>query len=1038
MPPRFHLPAAALLIFLAAPAAQAAEPDVDFGRDIRPILANHCFACHGPDAASRQADLRLDVRESAVTSVIVPGMPDESPLVARITSADAEQVMPPPETKKPLNDEQRALLRRWIEAGAEYRTHWSLAPLPAAVPPPTPNDPAAWIRNGVDAFVLDGLRNAGHMPADESPRERWLRRVTFDLTGLPPTLEELDRFAADATPDAYEQVVERLLHSPAYAERMTNDWLDVARYADTFGYQTDRDTHLWPWRDWVIRAFAQNLPYDDFIVWQIAGDLLPEPSRDQLLATAFNRLHRQTAEGGSIVEEFRVEYVADRIRTMGTAFLGLTLECARCHDHKYDPVTQREYYGLAAFFDKIDEHGLYSHFTETAPTPALPLYDGDQEARHIDLLVQIRGMEAELAAMMEAVVAAIDPAIAPAGTAAQSSAEAIATPAPNWSYTFDDTPAAGDYRPVAGRNGQALEFGGDDAFVCQDVPQFGRTSQFSLSLWVKPAAHGPRMMVAHQCVAAEDAAFRGFSLVLDQGTPVVSLVHFWPGNALQIRGNAAIAVGEWTHLAVTYDGGSRAAGLRLYVNGAAAATESVRDRLTRDIVQRAEWGDYNVGTVRFSLGARFRDSGFRGGAIDDVAVFDRPLTALEIASLDGRAIPPGGADLAAHSLARSDPDYQRIAAELLALRQQENDLIGGVPQIMVMRESSEVRTTHILARGAYDAPGEAVEAGTPAGIFPLPEEFPRNRLGLAQWLVDDRNPLTARVIVNRTWQTFFGRGLVQTAEDFGSQGESPSHPELLDWLARRFVDGGWDVHDLCRTIALSATYRQDSTPRDPRLFEIDPENRLLARGPRHRLAAEQLRDNALAASGLLVSTTGGPSVFPYQPAGLWEEAGTGKTYPEVHGDALYRRSMYTFWRRTSPPPTMTAFDAPSREFCLARRDRTTTPLQALALLNDPQFVEAARVLAEKLIVRHGDDLDGRVVTAFRSLTSRMPSAGELAVLRRLYERQHAHFAAHLPEAAEYVATGEAPRNMQLDPADHAATTALVQALMNFDECVTKR
>jgi hypothetical protein len=546
------------------------------------------------------------------------------------------------------------------------------------------------------------------------------------------------------------------------------------------------------------------------------------------------------------------------------------------------------------------------------------------------------------------------------------------------------------------------------------------------------------MIVVHRSRAAEDSAFRGYSLVLDDGHPVVSLVHFWPGNAIQIYAADAIPVHEWTHLAVTYDGSSGAARLGLYVNGRRVMTEVVRDKLTRDIVHRAEWGDYDAGNVQLSLGARFRDVGFKQGAVDDFFVYDRELSPLEVAAVAGAAMPDDDAARFAHYLLRGDAEYQSAAAELQKLRTEENDLIGQVRQIMVMQELPYRRPTYILARGAYDAPREAVLPDTPAGIFPMPAEYPRDRLGFARWLVEERNPLTARVAVNRLWQTFFGRGLVATSEDFGSQGDLPSHPELLDWLARRFMDSGWNVQELCRLIVLSATYRQSSTPRDTKLYALDPDNRLLARGPRHRLSAEQIRDNALAVSGLLAAKVGGPSVFPYQPAGLWEESGTGKSYHQSTDEGLYRRSLYTFWRRTSPPPTMTTFDAPSREYCLARRERTGTPLQALALLNDPQFVEAARVLAEKLIKQYPDDVSARATAAFRLLTGSAPTEREKTILTRLYETQRTRFDGHAEDAAHYVAAGESPRDASLDAVDHAATTALVQALLSFDECVTKR
>ena len=1017
-----------LCIGFASWAALASAADqLSFNRDVRPLLSDRCFACHGPDEKHREADLRLDERESA-TTVIVPGQADDSELIARITSDDVDLVMPPPHSNKTLTNDEKQLLRKWINTGADFEPHWSLVPLQNEVPVPRSQDDFGWVRNEVDAFVLNQIHEKGLVPTKETTREQWLRRVTFDLTGLPPTPGEIDAFLTDHSVTAYETVVLRLFESPAYGERMAVDWLDAARYADTFGYQSDRNMHVWPWRDWVIRAFNENLPYDQFILWQIAGDMLDEPTPDQRLATAFNRLHRQTNEGGSIEAEFRAEYVADRLRTVGTTMLGLTLECSRCHDHKYDPIPQREYYQLSAFFNNIDEHGLYSHFTETAPTPAMLLYKDDQRARHRDVLERIAEKEQ----------ASRDECFKAQARFREHVPESPATvPAPIKHYDLDDVVASGDYLPVAGQQGAAVRFGGDDAFVCSDAPVLARATPFSLSMWVRPEEYRPRMIVIHQSRAAEDSAFRGFSLVLDRGRPVVSLIHFWPGNAIRVRASKKLLLDTWTHLSVTYSGSSRAGGVKLYLNGRSIETETVRDSLTRDIVHRKEWGDSDAGNVKLSLGARFRSAGFRNGAVDELSVFELELSPLEVAKLAQSEVLPSSQDRFQHYLLRSDTEFRRIRSELQVLRVEENELISEVRQIMTMEEMPQRRQTFVLARGAYDAPTDPVAPATPAAIMQMPEEYPRNRLGFARWLIDPRNPLTARVAVNRFWRMFFGAGIVASPEDFGSQGKSPTHPELLDWLARRFVDGDWNVQGLCRTIVLSATYRQNSTPHDPGLYQTDPANRLLARGPRHRLTAEQLRDNALAVSGLLVRKIGGPSVFPYQPEGLWKESGTGKTYSVSEGADLYRRSMYTFWRRTSPPPTMTVFDAPSREFCLARREQTETPMQALVLLNDPQFVEASRVLAERLIRMHEADIPSCLREAFRLLTSRQPTSTEMKILEEMYASQKTRFAADFSGAQKYVSIGEWPRDDSLPVADHAALTAVVQLMMSFDESVKK-
>jgi len=973
------------------------------------------------DEKEQKAELRLDLFEAAVEAgAIVPGKPGESAAITRITSTDPDEIMPPPESKITLTPEEIKTLERWVSEGAEYQQHWAFVPLPDTVVVPASDK--NWGENPIDAFVLAGLRDKGVVPAGEAAPEKWLRRVTFDLTGLPPTLEEIDTFLADTADGTYGRAVDRLLASSAYGERMAGDWMDAARYADTFGYQADRTMKMWPWRDWVIKAFNENLSYDRFLTWQIAGDLLENPTGEQYLATAFNRLHRQTNEGGSVEEEFRVEYVSDRIHTIGTAMLGLTLECSRCHDHKYDPISQKDYYEMTSFFDNIDESGLYSHFTAAVPSPALLLWKGEDKAKWLETKEMIREMEGELAAI----------------GAQGHIGEAVTVPVPVASYPLDDGGSPG-------KIGGAKTFDGDRGFVCKDaeektsVGDFSRARPFSFSLWVKPAEHRSRTVLFHRSRAAEDSAFRGYGLTLDEGIPTFTLAHFWPGNALRVRAAAGkLPLGEWSHLTVTYSGSSRAGGVKIYIGGVAAPLEVVRDNLYKDIQHRKNWGDGDSDKIRLELAARFRDIGFKGGTIDEFQVFTTELTALEVAQLAGTGVEHGSADIDAHRLARLTPAYTAALTELQKLRDKENDLISKVTEIMVMRETPEERQTYILDRGVYDAKGEPVRSGIPERIFPYGEELSRNRLGFARWMTDPRHPLTARVAVNRFWQNFFGRGLVGTTEDFGSQGNLPTHPGLLDWLSREFISSGWDVKALCKLITTSATYRQSSVPYDRGLLVRDPDNQFLARGPKHRLPAEQIRDNALASSGLLVRKVGGASVMPYQPAGLWKESGTGEIYKQGKGDALYRRSMYTFWKRTAPPPSMLVFDATSREVCTVKREQTASPQQALVLLNDPQFVEASRVLAERLIKNSPEDPSARVTEAFRILTGRVPTGKESAILNRLYAEQKAHYATVPEEAQAFLSTGEAPRDKTLDPADHAATTVVVNALFNFDECVTKR
>jgi hypothetical protein len=1029
---------------------------VDFNFQIRPLLSDRCFRCHGPDAGARKAKLRLDTLDGSRKelddgwAVVKPGNLDRSEMIRRIYATNEDDLMPPPDSNLKLAPAEKELFNRWIAEGAEYKSHWAFLPVGKVQPPAIPD--ARSVRNPIDLFVLSRLQKEKLALAPEASRETLLRRLALDLTGLPPTIAELDAFLADKSPDAYERAVERYLSSPHYGERMALDWLDLARFADTYGYQADVERDMSPWRDWVIQAFNENLPYDQFLTWQLAGDLLPNATREQRLATAFNRLHRQTNEGGSIEAEFRVEYAADRVNTVGTAMLGLTLGCARCHDHKFDPVTQRDYFSLFAFFNNLDESGLYSHFTRATPSPTMLLWSEGREQLHKELLAQIASTEAELNGIKRGAEPAFQAwlktsgKITPPKPIAHFAFDSVTNNATPDSITTNVARLVDEPKLVDG----ALQFSGDNEVICQSIRNFKRTDEFSIALRLKPTEKQDRAVVLHQSRAWTDSGSRGFELVLDHGKPFFGLIHFWPGNAIAVRAKQELPLNEWSQITVTYDGSSRAAGIRLYLNGAPLETEVVRDHLYKDIVHRAEWGDAEAGNIRLQLAGRFRDSGFKNGSIDDLQVFDLRLTDAEVTQLERR--PPArrdseipqraGSEIGApqsvdYFLVRQYTPYRAAVDQLGKLREQENNLINDIPEIMVMEEMPAPRITHRLNRGAYDAPGEVVERDTPAAVFPFPKDQPRDRLGLARWLTDRQNPLTARVAVNRIWRMHFGHGLVVTEQDFGSQGKLPTQPELLDWLAGWFMDNGWDVKALHKLIVTSATYRQSSQA-SRELVARDPDNALLARGPKHRLPAELIRDGALAASGLLVTNIGGPSVKPYQPAGLWEQSGTGKSYTQDHGDKLYRRSVYTFWRRTSPPPSMLAFDAVTREVCTANRETTATPLQSLVLLNDPQFVEASRVLGEKLLKQFPQDEAARNREAFRALTGRSPDKTESKILATLFAEQKAEFAKNPDGTKKLLATGESKHDETLPPADFAAMTTLVNAIMNFDEFVVQR
>ncbi|MEQ8848928.1 DUF1553 domain-containing protein [Botrimarina sp.] len=1012
-----------------APSAAADEPPsaTSLARRARALLSDRCFACHGPDSASRQADLRLDDGSSYIgdsdDALVVRGDPSASELVRRIRSDDEWEQMPPPDSHLSLTDDEITLLVRWVEQGARWADHWAFVPPDVALPDSASgNANASEPAHPVDAFVRRRLQQEGLEPNATADKSILLRRVTLDLTGLPPTTEELDAFLADQSPDAYERVVDRLLVSPRFGERMATDWLDAARYADTYGYQADRFRRVWPWRDWVVRAINDNLPYDEFLTWQLAGDQLPDATQEQRLATAFNRLHRETNEGGSIPAEFRAENVADRVNTVGAAVLGLTLECARCHDHKFDPISQRDYYAMAAYFDNTGELGLYSHFTDATPTPALDLSTTAQRKQLDELETRVRALEQQQHG--------IDARAVPAGEGLPE------PPAPAGRYGFDelsdDEKLVGEPARIEGPGGRgsALSLDGENGWA-GPPHAMDRSQPFSLSIWVRPASPEQSAVIVHRSQAWLDAAGRGYQITLDGGRPGAALVHFWPGDAIQVRAAEPLPAERWTHLALTYDGSSRAGGLRLYVNGRRAETETLHDSLTRTIryAERDLAADKNV---RLTVGHRFRDVGFKGGAVDELGVYTAELTPVEVASLAGLGESEvGAADWREHHLRRHTPAWTDARARLQHARLERDVLRDAIPQIATMADLPERRPSYLLERGAYDSPGEEVEPAPPAAIASDLTQQRGDRLGLARWVTSRENPLTARVAVNRFWQSLFGRGLVATPNDFGSQGAAPTHPDLLDWLAVRFVESGWDVKQLVRLIVTSETYRQSSVA-SPELREADPQNELLARGPSGRLSAEALRDSALAVGGLLVEQIGGPPVHPFQPPGLWEEKGAA-TYRRDAGPGSHRRSLYTIWKRTSPPPSMMTFDAADREVCTMRREATATPLQALVLLNDPQYVEAACGLAESVA---GDALAERLENLWRRATSRAPTEAESAVLRRLYHEQLEYFQQDRHASATLLSVGD---RGEADPdPEAAAMAATALAVLNHDAFVMKR
>tara|TARA_B100001115_G_scaffold182171_1_gene177830 strand:+ start:551 stop:4282 length:3732 start_codon:yes stop_codon:yes gene_type:complete len=1228
-----------------------AYAEIDFNRDVRPILSDKCFKCHGPDARNQKSDFRLDSFEQATKDHqgmvgLSPGSLEDSEIHWRIRTNEADEVMPPPESKLPLTEREKDLLDQWIKEGGKYDSHWAFRLLPESVEVPPSKHPSPG--NEIDHFIARALDGSPLEPSPEADKVSWLRRATFDLTGLPPSIEQVDAFIADSSEDAYGKVVDRLMDSDEYAERMTSEWLDVARYSDTYGYQVDRNRNVWPWRDWVIRSFRKNQPYDRFVTEQVAGDLIPNATRDQILATCFNRLHPQKVEGGSVPEEFRIEYVTDRVHTFGTAFLGLTMECTRCHDHKYDPVTQKDYFSLSAFFNNIDEAGLYSYFTGSVPTPTLELGDlpSDEKVRHAEEKLaeiavaietdeafqewtrsieeekigsavffseqalppenpsknrnpgefkpslwldaseldssggtwndrserenhakrhgspmviahkasglkvmkfdsqkndyhewkEITGIRSVFWVMSKkagnhgsplshpsvhhfysngskfwhpqhthenvrkgklrvngapgdasspypnqlAVVSLVTPGKVTASRIGKDrgfggkynwdgeigelliyerelSGEEVeqvenfligkwkieSKPQTEWGaplaylsfdqregnrYPNEANPAKaantnGNNKEVEGKLGKGIQFTGDDALnFPSGFGDFNRHQSFSMAFWVKPTQLLDRAVIARRSKAWTDAASRGYEVLIEDGRLSPALIHFWPGNAIRIRSKKRLAVNEWTHVGLTYDGSSRARGLKLYENGKAADVDVVKDHLTREITGG---GDPFLGFAQ-----RMRDRGFKNGMLDEFYLFDRVLTASEVSRLSGLAKGSEEEARRAVFLQSVYPPAVTAQREIYNERKSFGDQRQRLTEIMVMKEMPGLRETHVLGRGLYSERGEVVERATPQVLPRLPKGAPKNRLGLAEWLTSPDHPLLARVTVNRYWQMIFGRGLVSTSEDFGMQGKPPTHPQLLDWLARDFVNSGWDLRRLLKTMVLSHTYRQES-----RILanakEQDPENLLLSRAPAYRLNAEMIRDGLLAQSGLLHKKVGGGGSRPYD---------LKVSFKPINPDGapnVYRRSLYTFWKRTGPAPVMMALDASKRDVCTVRRERTDSASQALILLNGTQFVEAARATADRLIENHGEENPEKLAReAFRQLTSRYPDERESGILLRLLREQREFFKDE-KETKKFLEVGYY-RAKTKNSALLAAVTNFVSTLMNFDETLSKR
>lgn len=1020
---------------------------VEFNKDVRPILSDKCFTCHGPDAAAKGIPFRLDSEAAAKADLgghraIVEGDPSSSTVVKRISAEKASSKMPPVNSGLKLSSAEVETIRAWIGQGAKWQKHWSFIP-PVRKPLPAVRD-KSWTKNPIDSFVLAELEKNGLKPSREAGRETLIRRVSLDLTGIPPTPDEIDAFLNDSSPSAYEKVVDRLLSSPRYGERMAARWLDAARYADTNGYQFDGERSMWRWRDWVIDAFNRNQPFDQFAIEQLAGDLLPHATLKQKIATGFNRNHRANSEDGIVAEEYAAEYVVDRVDTTSTVFLGLTLGCARCHNHKYDPFTQKEFYQLFAYFNNVPESGRAFKYGNSPPT--IPAPTEEQQSALQSLVSKLESVEKSLNSRDRQI------------QSGQKKWESLlSTKTVEWwaptrglmaAFPLDKsdegTPKDGTVRLVSGKIGGAAYFDGLSYLDAGAVGILEINDPFTLSAWLQPDQAADGSVVSRM---VDSPKGKGYGLHLDHGKLHANLTGVFESDAIKVETLEPIEANRWNHVVLAYDGSVKADGVRIFVNGKSVKLKILQDNLYRP---------YNNANKKFNapfrIGAGWgKDRRFKG-SIDDVRMYRRRLSDDEISalasgqSLQVLAAKPEGSRSAPEQNALRWAYLERAAeapirdswAQLGSLATEREALERTFPTVMIMAENPVVRKTNLLLRGAYDKPGPEVDRGVPEALHPLPPGAPKDRLGLAMWIVDPANPLTSRVAVNRFWQTYFGAGLVKTVEDFGVQGDWPSHPDLLDWLATEFLRTGWDIKAMQKLMVMSATYRQASEVTET-LRQRDPENRLLARNSRQRLAPEIVRDQALAAAGLLVDKVGGRSVKPYQPEGLWtEQAMQDMEYVQGKGEDLYRRSLYTFWKRTIPPPMMMNFDAAGRETCVVRETRTNTPLQALNMMNDVTFVEAARFIGQRMLKQGGSEADGRLQYGFRLLTSRFARPEELKVLQESLRFHRDYFASDEKRIQAYLKAGESASDPALNRVDLAAYASVASLILNMDEVITRQ
>jgi hypothetical protein len=1085
--------------------AAAATAEIGFNRDIRPIFAENCMACHGPDNNKRKAGLRLDTRDGIFEKTpkrepaVVPGNLEKSELWRRVTATNPDDVMPPPDSHKELKLEQKEKLKRWILAGAPWQGHWAYIKPEKPIPPGVKSG-GFKVRNPIDAFVLAKLQSKGLKPAPEADRRSLARRLSLDLTGLPPKPEMVEAFVKDKSPDYYEKFVRTLMASPAWGEHRARYWLDAARYADTHGLHFDNYREMWPYRDWVIKAFNSNMRFNQFTIEQLAGDLLADATDDQEVATGFQRCNMTTNEGGTIEDENLANYANDRVTTLGWVFLGSTMNCCACHDHKFDPFTQKDFYSMAAFFRNTRQTGFDKNIRESDLFMIVPQSEPDR-ARWRALPAEIEpagkvrdNQAAESDVAFTNWLAGVEPERFPREI--KLPGELLRVPLHEGSGLVATGFLAGVRRKFIGPSklewttnsgpfGIAPIFAKDQSFVIDTGFDFEANEPFSAGAWVLLPKNFKGEGAVLAKMGGDEEKFRGWDLLVRDDDLAVQMINRWSNIAMETKSTgSAVKRGEWQHVFFTYDGSGRTKGIKLFVNGVEVNANRDNNRLE--------------GSIRspfpLRIGRRERNNGLNNVAVQDVRVIRGRLSGAEVRALaaaprlkellaelhvepEKPAVTTTNAtttEVSAEEKAKEEKkraeeekaavakakatresardalaDYFRVTqhqgwqqanSKLAKLELEQQAIRGRSPMTLVQVEKKDSEPmAQILFRGQYDKPKDKVNAATPGVLHALPANAPKNRLGLAQWIVSPDNPLTARVTVNRIWQEVFGIGLVKSAEDLGSTSEAPVNQELLDWLAVEFVEGGWDVKRLFELIVTSSAYRQ-SAETTPEKLDKDPQNRFLSRGPRFRMDAEMVRDCALAASGLLVEKVGGPSVKPYQPDGVWEAVAMPESntrfYQRDSGENLYRRSLYTFIKRAAPPATMDIFNAPSREVCAVKRERTNTPLQALATLNDPQFVEAARHLAEVALIRSRKEEEA-LQTMADLLLSRPLAAKELSVVKDTLKEMQSFYEKQPDEAKELLAIGESKPSDQIPSVQLAAMTMVANQLMNLDEALNK-